>query len=91
MPRSDTPDSVWARVSWSPCKLDHLRSVKIRGILGNIGELKLVEVIFKHAVALEKMNLYSSKKSTTEERLIAFGEKLPTLPKASSKVSTFLL
>ncbi|KAI3905282.1 hypothetical protein MKW92_002008 [Papaver armeniacum] len=81
MPRSDTPDSVWARVSWSPCKLDHLRSVKIRGILGNIGELKLVEVIFKHAL----------KKSTTEERLIAFGEKLPTLPKASSKVSTFLL
>ncbi|KAI3891095.1 hypothetical protein MKW98_007400 [Papaver atlanticum] len=91
MPRSDMPDSEWTRVSWPPCKLDHLRSVKVRGVLGNISELKLVELIFKYAVALEKMSLYSLKKSTTDERLIAFGEKLPTLPKASSKVSTFLV
>ncbi|KAI3848897.1 hypothetical protein MKX03_030184 [Papaver bracteatum] len=90
MPRTNIPDSEWARVSWLPRKLYHLRSVKIRGVLGNISELKLVELIFKYAVALQKMNLYSSKKLTTEEQLIAFGEALLTLPKASSNVSTFL-
>ncbi|RZC53753.1 hypothetical protein C5167_012611 [Papaver somniferum] len=91
MPRTITPDSEWARVSWLPRNLYHLRSVKIRGILGNISQLKLVELIFKYAVALQEMDLYSWKKSTTEEQLIAFGEKLRTLPIASSKISTFFL
>ncbi|XP_026396800.1 putative F-box/LRR-repeat protein At3g44810 [Papaver somniferum] len=89
MPTSDIPDSedYWAGVS-----PDHLRSVEIRGLRGHFNnELKFVEIVFKKAVILENMVLFSCKKSMTDERLITFREKLPTLPRASSNVATFLI
>ncbi|XP_026400417.1 uncharacterized protein LOC113296320 [Papaver somniferum] len=89
MPKSDIPDSeeYWAGVS-----PDHLRSVEIRGLTGQFNnELKFVEIMFKKAVILETMVLFSCKKSMTDKRLITFREKLPTLPRASSNVATFLI
>ncbi|MCL7040169.1 hypothetical protein MKW94_024831, partial [Papaver nudicaule] len=86
--KADNED-FWAGVSWS-CKLDHLRFVEIRGLLGYYNELRLVEIIFKSAGILEKMLLFSSKESTTDKRL-TFGEKLLQLPRASSNVTTFLV
>ncbi|MCL7051187.1 hypothetical protein MKW94_003092 [Papaver nudicaule] len=84
---SDEPDNEdhWKGVSFK-IKLDHLRSVKIRGLLGYYNEIKLVELIFKNAVVLEKMVLFSSKTSTTDKRIITFGEKLLKLPRVSSNV-----
>ncbi|KAI3895683.1 hypothetical protein MKW98_025474 [Papaver atlanticum] len=89
MPKSDIPDNedYWAGVS-----PDHLRSVEIRGLTGHFNnELKFVEILFKKAVILENMVLFSCKKSMTDKRLITFREKLPTLPRASSNVATFLI
>ncbi|KAI3841011.1 hypothetical protein MKX03_018242 [Papaver bracteatum] len=88
MPNSDIPDSedYFAGVS-----LDHLRSVEIRGLLGHFNKLKLVEIMFKKVVVLEEMLLFSCKKSTMEECLTTFGNKLLTLPKASSHITTFLI
>ncbi|MCL7051186.1 hypothetical protein MKW94_003091, partial [Papaver nudicaule] len=88
---SHKPDNedYWDGVSWSS-KLGHLRSVEIRGLLGYFNELKLVEIVFKNAVVLEKMHLFSSKESTTDKRQITFGEKLLKLPRASSNITTFL-
>ncbi|MCL7023054.1 hypothetical protein MKW94_015971, partial [Papaver nudicaule] len=83
-------EDFWDGLSLS-CKLDHLRSVEIRGPLGYYYELKFVEIMFKNAVVLEKMVLFSSKESTTDKRLITFGEKLLKLPRASSNVTTFLV
>ncbi|MCL7040274.1 hypothetical protein MKW94_018949, partial [Papaver nudicaule] len=82
-PSKPENEDYWAGVSWS-CKLHCLRSVEIRGLLGYYNELKLVEIIFKNAVVLEKMVLYSSKESTADKRL-TFGEKLLKLPRASFK------
>ncbi|KAI3945372.1 hypothetical protein MKW92_029579 [Papaver armeniacum] len=89
MPKSDIPDSedYWAGVS-----PNHLRSVEIRGLTGHSNnELKFVEIMFKKAVILEKMVLFSCKKSMTDKRLITFREKLPTLPRASPNIATFLI
>ncbi|XP_026394309.1 uncharacterized protein LOC113289299 isoform X1 [Papaver somniferum] len=88
MPSSDIPDS---EDYFAGVPLDHLRSVEIRGLLGHFNELKLVEIIFKKAVVLEKMLLFSCKKSTTEKCLLTFGEKLLTLPRASSNITTFFI
>ncbi|MCL7034933.1 hypothetical protein MKW94_010575 [Papaver nudicaule] len=92
MSESVKPDDAnyWDGVSWS-YKLDHLKSVEIRGPLGYYNELKLVEILFKNAVVLEKMLLFSSKESTTDKRLTAFGKKLLKLPMASSNVTTIFV
>ncbi|KAI3945376.1 hypothetical protein MKW92_029583 [Papaver armeniacum] len=79
---------------WTGVSLDHLRSVEIRGLRGHFNELKFVEIMLKKAVILKKMLLFSCKKSTTEKCLITFGKKLltlPTLPKASSHITTILI
>ncbi|XP_026400403.1 F-box protein At4g22280-like isoform X1 [Papaver somniferum] len=88
MSSKDIPDS---EDFFAGVPLDHLRFVEIRGLLGHFNELKLVEIIFKKAVVLEKMLLFSCKKSTTGKCLTTFGEKLLTLPRASSNITTFLI
>ncbi|RZC67078.1 hypothetical protein C5167_010778 [Papaver somniferum] len=70
-----------------------LTALEFRGLRGDFNELKFVQIIFKKAVVLEKMVLFitSKKSEKMDKRLITFREKLPTLPRASSSVATFLI
>ncbi|XP_026392370.1 putative F-box/LRR-repeat protein At4g15060 isoform X3 [Papaver somniferum] len=65
--------------------LYHLKFVMIVGVQCRINELKFLKMLFKKAVALEKVFLYYDSVSTIVAE--AFSRKLMTFPIASSSIS----
>ncbi|OVA14427.1 F-box domain [Macleaya cordata] len=76
-----------------PCMLHHLKFVEIREVLGCVNELKLLEILLKNSIVLEKVILFSSTSEqnsrSRERRIMKFSETLITFPRAST--STLIL
>ncbi|XP_026460735.1 F-box/LRR-repeat protein At4g14103-like isoform X1 [Papaver somniferum] len=71
-----------------PC-LHYLKFVQIQGIQGCLNELKLLQVLLKKAVVLEKVTLFCSETDSPDRaaQLVEFKEMLLAYPSASSSVS----
>ncbi|KAI3981311.1 hypothetical protein MKX01_004575, partial [Papaver californicum] len=63
----------------------------IQGIQGCLNELKLLQVLLKKAIALEKVTLFSYKRHSpdTDAQLMEFKEMLLAFPSASSVSISF--
>ncbi|KAI3920797.1 hypothetical protein MKW98_005623 [Papaver atlanticum] len=68
----------------------HLKVVELVDVNGSVDELRFIEVFLKYAVRLEKLVLYWNWDGSDNlmDRVMKFDEKLRSLPKASSRVST---
>ncbi|KAI3870638.1 hypothetical protein MKX03_012395 [Papaver bracteatum] len=68
----------------------HLKVVELVDVNGSVDELRFIEVFLKYAVRLEKLVLYWNWDGSDNlmGRVMKFDEKLRSLPKASSRVST---
>ncbi|KAI3833335.1 hypothetical protein MKX03_028887, partial [Papaver bracteatum] len=60
----------------------------LRGVIGSINELKIVEILLKNAVVLEVVSLHSFSEVLGDDmsRFNMFREKVTTFPTASSSV-----
>ncbi|KAI3937117.1 hypothetical protein MKX01_015332, partial [Papaver californicum] len=72
-----------------PCMPLHLKSIVLECVMGTVNELKFLEILLKNSVKLEKVVLFSTWEGPgyIAERLMKFGAKLQSFPKASSRVS----
>ncbi|KAL5711072.1 hypothetical protein ACHQM5_021567 [Ranunculus cassubicifolius] len=67
--------------------LYHLKVVEVRGFVGCENELKMLEIVLKSCVALERLVIFTSKEKPIDikQRLIKCSEKLVALLRRSSK------
>ncbi|KAK9099968.1 hypothetical protein Scep_023398 [Stephania cephalantha] len=70
--------------------LQHLRIVKIEGVMGSGSELKLMEILLKNAVALEKVSICCSEQAM-HDMLVNFNNKVNEIPRASSPQISILV
>ncbi|KAI3982460.1 hypothetical protein MKX01_018583, partial [Papaver californicum] len=83
-------EDYWKPGLASPCEPLPLKVLELVDINGSVNELRFVEVFLKYAVKLEKVALYVNWDGSANlmERIMKFDEKLRSLPRASSRVST---
>ncbi|KAI3951077.1 hypothetical protein MKW92_030611 [Papaver armeniacum] len=83
-------EDYWKPGLTSPCEPLHLKVVELVDVYGSVNELRFIEVFLKYAVKLEKVSLYWNWDGSANlmERIMKFEEKLRSLPRASSRVST---
>ncbi|RZC58044.1 hypothetical protein C5167_005342 [Papaver somniferum] len=83
-------EDYWKPGLTSPCEPLHLKVVELVGVYGSVNELRFIEVFLKYAVKLEKVSFYWNRDGPANlmEIIMKFEEKLRSLPRASSRVST---
>ncbi|MCL7031354.1 hypothetical protein MKW94_017055 [Papaver nudicaule] len=87
---SETIEDYWKPGLTWPCMPLHLKVVELVDVIGSVNELRFIEVLLKYAAKLEKVVLFWNWDGPGNhmERVMKFNEKLHSLPRASSRVST---
>ncbi|XP_026387039.1 putative F-box/LRR-repeat protein At3g18150 isoform X2 [Papaver somniferum] len=87
---SENIEEYWKPGLTSQYEPLHLKVVELVDVNGSVDELRFIEVFLKYAVRLEKLVLYWNWDGSDNlmDRVMKFDEKLRSLPKASSRVST---
>ncbi|KAI3976514.1 hypothetical protein MKX01_008372 [Papaver californicum] len=87
---SENIEDYWKPGLTSPCETLPLKVLELVDANGSVYELWFIEVILKYDVKLEKVALYVNWDGSANlmERIMKFDEKLRSLPRASSRVST---
>ncbi|PIA57990.1 hypothetical protein AQUCO_00500133v1 [Aquilegia coerulea] len=71
-------------------KLNNLRFVEFRGVVGCLDELEYLKVLLNNAVTLKKMAIIMTTRKWSvlyKKRLSSFNEEVLALPRASSDVT----
>ncbi|KAK9133763.1 hypothetical protein Scep_013291 [Stephania cephalantha] len=76
---------------WFPkqCILNHLKVIEIHNVIGCMNEFKVLEIILKNAIILEKMIIWTSAKMSTDrkEGLINFSKAPLRIPRATLNIA----
>ncbi|KAK9153271.1 hypothetical protein Sjap_000751 [Stephania japonica] len=76
------------------CIFHHLKVIEIYGAIGCLNELKLLEIVMKNSMVLEKIVIWTTfgMPFDRKERLISFCQTLLRIPRgASSDIAVLLI